>query len=245
MTLQRNAAVSAAGQAAHVVGARGGAHETSGSAAPTDSVRSGRTPALRSMIAMWLRMTAMWAAMMVPMMLPSLVPRLRGRPLPAALAAAFCYFVVWTASGAMLYPATMWFPVARYAGLSFVVAGAVQLTPWKLRRLDRCRGDGCGTGSQPVRTSEAAALRAADGLRTRPTSAWRDGLRMGVDCALCCTGYTLVLLVSGMMNWTAMILVTVAITAERLLPRPALLARTSGVVLIAVAAFVTGSPPRM
>ena len=68
---------------------------------------------------------------------------------------------------------------------------------------------------------------------------------MGFDCALCCAGYVLVLLVTGMMNWTAMILVTVAITAERLLPRPALLARVFGVVLIAAAAFVTGSPPRM
>ena len=42
-----------------------------------------------------------------------------------------------------------------------------------------------------------------------------------------------------------MILVTVAITVERLLPRLALLTRMSGVVLIAAAAFVTGSPPRM
>lgn len=170
---------------------------------------------------MWLRMTAMWAAMMVPMMLPSLVPRLRARPLPAAIVAAFCYFVVWTAFGAAIYPPTMWFPVARYAGAAFVVAGMVQLTPWKLRLLDRCRGDGCGT------------------------SAWRDGLRMGLDCALCCTGYTLVLLVTGMMNWTAMILVTVAITAERLAPRPEMLARAFGIALIAAAAFVTGSPPRM
>ena len=121
------------------------------------------------MTAMWLRMTLMWAAMMVPMMLPSLVPRLRARPLPAAIVVAFCYFVVWTAFGAAIYPPTMWFPVARYAGAAFVVAGVVQLTPWKLRQLARCRGDGCGTGSQPVRGSEAAALRAADGLRTRPT----------------------------------------------------------------------------
>src|SRR2546421_10409191 len=30
-------------------------------------------------------------------------------------------------------------------------------------------GPKCGTGSQPVRGREAAALRAADGLRTRPT----------------------------------------------------------------------------
>jgi predicted metal-binding membrane protein len=172
------------------------------------------------MTAMWLRMTVMWAAMMVPMMLPSLVPRLRARPLPAAVAAAIAYFLVWTILGAAVYPPLMWFPVARYAAVAFVVAGAVQLTPWKLRWLERCRA----------------------GCADRP---WLDGLRMGVDCALCCTGYVLVLLVTGMMNWAAMILVTAAITAERLLPRPALLARAFGVALIVCAAFVTGSPPRM
>ena len=174
------------------------------------------------MTAMWLRMTTMWAAMMVPMMLPSLIPRLRARPLFAAIVAALAYFLVWTAFGAAIYPPMMWFPIARYAGAAFVVAGALQLTPWKVRLLDRCRAD-C-----PDR---------------RP--AWRDGLRMGLDCALCCTGYVLVLLVTGMMNWAAMILVTMAITAERLLPRPALLARAFGVVLIVCAAFVTGSPPRL
>jgi len=172
------------------------------------------------MTAMWLRMTVMWAAMMVPMMLPSLVPRLRGRPLRAAAIAAVAYFLVWTILGAAVYPPLMWFPVARYAAVVFVIAGAVQLTPWKLRWLERCR---IGCAEQP----------------------WRDGLRMGVDCALCCTGYVLVLLVTGMMNWAAMILVTAAITAERLLPRPALLARAFGVALLVCAAFVTGSPPRM
>ena len=172
------------------------------------------------MTAMWLRMTAMWAAMMVPMMLPSLVLRLHARPLPAAVVAAVAYFLVWTLFGAAIYPPTMYVPVGRYAAAAFVVAGFVQLTPWKVRLLDRCRTD----------CSDVA---------------WRDGLRMGLDCSLCCTGYVLVLLVTGMMNWAAMILVTVAITAERLLPRPALLARIFGVVLIACAAFVTGSPPRM
>ena len=176
------------------------------------------------MTAMWLRMTWMWAAMMLPMMLPSLVPRLWARPLPAALVAGVAYFLVWTTFGAAIYPPAMWFPVARYAGAAFLVAGAVQLTPWKLRRLDRCRSAVCPTGSR---------------------AAWREGLSMGFDCALCCTGYVLVLLVTGIMNWAAMILVTVAITAERLLPRPALLVRVFGVVLIAAAAFVTGSPPRM
>jgi predicted metal-binding membrane protein len=196
------------------------------------------------MTAMWLRMTLMWTAMMVPMMLPSLVPRLRARPLPAAIVAALCYFLVWTAVGAAIYPPTMGFPIARYAGAAFVVAGVVQLTPWKLRWLARCRAFQCvipSVSEGPGGAGGAPHTRPGPSLTLGMT--W--GLRMGLDCALCCTGYTLVLLVTGMMNWTAMILVTAAITAERLLPCPALLARAFGVILIVAAAFVTGSPPRM
>ena len=176
------------------------------------------------MTAMWLRMTAMWGAMMVPMMLPSLVPRLRGSPPGAAIAAAVAYFAVWTAVGAALYPPLMYLPVARYAPAAFVAAGLMQLTPWKMRWLARCRAGACTPGVH---------------------GALRDGALMGFDCVLCCAGYIAVLLVTGMMNIAVMVLVTAAITAERLMARPALLARVFGVILIAAAALVTGSPPRM
>lgn len=162
---------------------------------------------------MWLQMTAMWAAMMVPMMLPSLAPRLREcRPRRLAVIVAGAYFLVWTACGAVVYPPTMGWPASRYAGVVIVGAGLFQLTSWKVRQLDRCRASEWVTDSQ---------------------SAWRHGLRMGIHCVLCCAGYMLILLVTDIMNLGLMIAATAAITIERLVPRPALVARTWGVILIA------------
>ena len=93
---------------------------------------------------MWLRMIAMWTAMMVPMMLPSLLPRLQPwRPRRLAVIAACCYFFVWAVCGAAVYPLTMRWPVSRHAGVVFLAAGFLQLTPWKERKLDRCRACTC------------------------------------------------------------------------------------------------------
>jgi predicted metal-binding membrane protein len=161
---------------------------------------------------MWLQMTAIWAAMMVPMMLPSLVPRLHEfRPRRVALTAATAYFLVWTVCGAVVYPPTMGWPMARYAGAVFVGAGLFQFTPWKARQLDRCR---------------------ASGIVSDGRSAWWHGLRMGIDCTLCCAGYTMILLVTDIMNVGVMAGVTAAITVERLAPRPALVSRALGVIFV-------------
>src|SRR6266542_3385407 len=105
----------------------------------------------------------MWMAMMVPMMLPSLVPMLsryrrsvRGADgihlhgLTALVGVG--YFVIWAVLGAAAYAAgagvmavamrwgmvAQWLPVA--AGVVLLVAGGVQLTPWKARQLALCRG---------------------------------------------------------------------------------------------------------
>jgi len=170
---------------------------------------------------MWLQMTAMWAAMMVPMMLPSLIPWLRRwRPRRLAVIAVCGYFLVWTALGALVYPPTMLWSFSRHAGVALLAAGLLQLTPWKMRKLDCCRASPCPSNAR---------------------NAWRDGLMMGVDCSLCCASYTIVLLVIGAMNLYVMMTVAVAITIERLAPRPALVARTVGVVVIAAGVFMIAS----
>jgi predicted metal-binding membrane protein len=166
---------------------------------------------------MWLSMTAMWTAMMVPMMLPSLVPRFRSWRPRLALIAAGGYFLVWAVCGALVYPPTMLWSFSRYAGVVVIVAGLLQLTRWKMRELAKCRMDSCPPDVQ---------------------SAWRRGLRMGVDCTLCCASYMIVLLVVGAMNIVAMIAITAAITIERLAPRPALFARLFGVCVIGTGAFM-------
>jgi predicted metal-binding membrane protein len=70
--------------------------------------------------------------------------------------------------------------------------------------------------------------------------AWAHGIRLGIDCALCCSGLMAILLVSGVMNLGAMALVTIAITAERLFPEPKRAARGIGLVITATGVFMIG-----
>jgi predicted metal-binding membrane protein len=182
----------------------------------------------------------MWMAVMVPMMLPSLIPMLsryrravhgadgaRLHGLTALVAAG--YFLVWAILGVIAYATgagvmaaemrwgtvVQWLPVA--GGAVLLVAGGVQLTPWKARQLTLCREDpGCGCAPLP----EAA-------------SAWRHGLRLGVRCSLCCSSLMLALLAVGMMDLAAMAAVTLAISAERLAPAPLRVARVVGAAIVA------------
>jgi predicted metal-binding membrane protein len=98
-----------------------------------------------------------------------------------------------------------------------LIAGALQFTAWKARQLACCRAaPGCG------RTLPADA-----------GTAWRHGLRLGFRCSACCAGLTAILLVIGVMDLRAMAVVTAAITAERLAPAGARVARVIGVVVVA------------
>ena len=113
-------------------------------------------------------------------------------------------------------------PIA--AGLVWLLAGGLQLTAWKTRLLCRCRS--------------VPDFRQA--LNHGARSAWAHGIRLGADCALCCSGLMAILLVTGVMNLGAMALVTVAITAERLLPEPERAARGVSLVIVATGVFVIG-----
>jgi len=183
----------------------------------------------------------MWIAMMVPMMLPSLVPML-GRYRRTVLSTdgmhlhgltvlvGAGYFSVWAGLGAAAFAvstaltaAEMHWPLGTrglpvVAGAVLLAAGGLQLTSWKTRQLVRCReGSRCGST-----------------LTSTPLGAWQHGLRLGVRCALCCSGLMLALLAMGMMNLFAMAAVTLAITAERLAPAPLRVARAAGVAIVAL-----------
>jgi len=182
----------------------------------------------------------MWVPMMAAMMLPSLVPMLSSyrRSLRGAggarlgrltALAGTAYFLVWAAVGAAAYPVGIaaaqaemrWEALARSVplttGIVLLFAGCVQLSRWKARQLEHCRGlPVCG----PVLLPDAG-------------SAWQHGLRLGLRCSLCCSGYMLILLVIGVMDVRAMAVVGAAITLERLAPWPRPAIKAAGVVAVA------------
>jgi predicted metal-binding membrane protein len=105
-------------------------------------------------------------------------------------------------------------------GVVVVLAGAVQFTEWKARSLIRC----CETPAcQPSWDSR---------------NAWDYGLRLGLNCTLCCAGFMMILLVIGVMDLRIMALVSAAITVERLLPNPKFAVRAAGIVMLIAGAFL-------
>lgn len=184
---------------------------------------------------------AMWVVMMIAMMLPSLAPTLwryrkstgrTGAVRPNWLTAlvAIGYFFVWTIFGIVVFPLggmlaelEMECPeLARVVPLAIsvvvVIAGALQFTEWKMHHLACCRN---AAGSDRTLPSDSA-------------TSWRHGMRLGLDCAFGCAGFTAVLLVMGVMDLRVMVLVTAAITAERLAPNGARVARAIGIAVIGV-----------
>lgn len=163
--------------------------------------------------------TAMWATMTTAMMLPSLAPVLwrlhesaagvgDARPGLFTMLSGLVYLLVWTALGlaifvggaALLEAALRWPPLARAvplaAGLALITAGLFQASRWKLAMLGHCR----------EASSHGIGAAAAIG----------QGLRLGLSCCVSCAGLTTLLLVGGVMDLRAMVVVAVAITAERL-----------------------------
>jgi predicted metal-binding membrane protein len=201
---------------------------------------------------MWMRMPGqswpgaaasflgMWIVMTTAMMLPSFVPTLRRyrRELRGARSVrlnwltalvATGYFFVWTMFGAAIFPlgvalaaGEMRQPsLARLApiaiGAVVAIAGAMQLSAWKARRLSQCR----------------EAFWYGDSARLSASTAWRHGVRLGVDCVYSCAGAMAILVVVGIMDLRAMAVATVAITVERIAPAGVRVARSTGMVAVA------------
>jgi predicted metal-binding membrane protein len=140
------------------------------------------------------------------------------------------YFAVWLAVGVGIYTLGValaavamrleWFSraVPWLLGASLIAAGAFQLTRWKMTHLLRCRSAfGC----------------AVTCLQTE-TSFWL-GCKQGAACCSCCAAPMAMQLALGIMNPLVMIIVALAIAAEKLLPRPVIVAR-----LIGIAAIIAG-----
>jgi predicted metal-binding membrane protein len=182
----------------------------------------------------------MWIVMMVAMMLPSLAPMLwryrqavggtgEARPGRLTTLVAVGYFLVWFVLGMAVFPLGVALaavemqrpPLARAVpiavGVVIVLAGALQLSAWKARRLACCR-QSLERGDRPLPADAGAAC--------------RYGARLGLHCSGSCAGLTAILLVIGVMDLSAMALVMAAITLERLAPRGERVARATGVVAV-------------
>ncbi len=187
----------------------------------------------------------MWVVMMAAMMLPSFVPMLwryrqavskpggtRLGRLTALVGAG--YFVVWTAFGMAVFPLGVALAAAEIqlpalaravpvaAGVVVLIAGALQFTAWKARQLACCR-ETPGRG----RTFPADA-----------GNAWRHGLRLGLQCSYCCFNLMAILLVVGVTDLRAMIVVTAAIAVERLAPAGERAAQATGAVAVGAASLL-------
>ncbi|MGA8491612.1 MAG: DUF2182 domain-containing protein [Terriglobales bacterium] len=187
----------------------------------------------------------MWTVMMLAMMMPCLVPMLTryrraveetGKTRLGRLTALVGtgYFFVWTVFGVVTYALGVALsrlemqqlalaravPIA--VGVVVLIAGFFQFTPFKARRLACClQKPACG------RTIPADA-----------TTAWRHGLRLGLDCSYCCAGLMAVLLVMGVMNLGAMAVVAALINVERLAPVTVRVVQAIGVLVIASGSFL-------
>ncbi|VXB02721.1 putative metal-binding integral membrane protein [Burkholderia sp. 8Y] len=164
---------------------------------------------------------AMWTVMMTAMMLPSFAQTLwRCRASGAAPLALMTagYVTAWSIAGIALYPLggrwstlAMAKPVA--SGAVIVLAGIVQASRWKARRLAHCRS--------------------LIAHRVTMRDAYRHGLQHGMQCIASCAGLTVTLCVVGMMDASAIATVMLAIAAERLLPRGERIAQGIGALMIA------------
>ena len=190
-----------------------------------------------------------WITMMAAMMLPSTYPMVllhaqvarETSPRPAAATTLFVvgYLLSWTAFGIVayaLYRSVRGFDPAFLAwdrggpivaGGAIVAAGIYQLTPLKQVCLRHCRN--------PVRFV---------------LQGWRHGLagslRMGVGhggwCIGCCWALMLVLFAVGVMSITWMLVLTVVVFAEKILPLGERVAQVIAVVLIGCGVWVAVAP---
>jgi predicted metal-binding membrane protein len=216
------------------------------SAAPMDG-------AMAAMPAAWTAQTfalmaLMWWVMMVGMMIPSALPaillhaRVQRHHRPAAgeaarLALLFAggYLAAWAAfsvvatfaqwaltTAGLLAPMTMTAGAVLGAAL-FALAGIYQLSPLKNACLRHCR-------------SPAEFLSAHH--RPGRSGAFVTGAHHGIYCIGCCWLLMALLFAGGVMNLLWVFTLAALVLLEKLMPRGQWVARISGVLMLAAAAYL-------
>lgn len=189
----------------------------------------------------WTTLVVMWWVMMVAMMTPSALPLVLlygrvlahhgGRTAIASWLLLLGYLTAWlvfsvlaAAAQVALEPAGLaggmmaWSRSAALSATVLALAGAYQLSPLKHACLSQCRS--------PL----SFLMRYGS---TRPSGAFRLGLRHGAFCVGCCWLLMALLLVFGVMNLVWIALLTGLVLAEKLLPPAWNIPRISGVLLLA------------
>lgn len=185
---------------------------------------------------------AIWVVMMVAMMFPTAAPmiltfhavqagkRSRGEAFVATWVFVAAYMLVWTLSGVAAYAGAVAAEAvaaraalspagaARIGGGVLIIAGVYQLTPLKDVCLAKCR-----TPIGFIMTS----------WRDGVGGALRMGLLHGVYCLGCCWLLFVILFPLGIMNITAMAVITLVVFAEKTAPWGRPVARAAAVALIA------------
>lgn len=189
------------------------------------------------LILLWL----MWAVMMAAMMLPSAIPLLllydtvqrkrlgvAHRTLAVYMMAAG-YLFAWALfsvgatvlqrvlSRLLILNPMMEMPDRTIVGITLLVAGGYQLTPWKSACLATCRSP-LAFVMQRWRRGHAGAF--------------RMGTEHGAYCVGCCWALMLLLFAGGVMNLTVIVALTTVVLIEKLLPMGVLAARLLAVLLL-------------
>jgi predicted metal-binding membrane protein len=185
-----------------------------------------------------------WVVMMAAMMLPALGPvaaaetapasTVSSRPrIPGALAFGAGFLLPWAAYGILAFAALEGTDrlvssspqAAKWLGVGILaVAGIYQLSPWKWAALRHCR--------MPMHRSTGGGL----------VGAVASGATDGAICVGCCWALMSVLVAVGVMNLLAMAGLAALIFAEKILPRPRLIAVIGGMVFLALAVVAAVHP---
>jgi predicted metal-binding membrane protein len=180
----------------------------------------------------------MWVVMMAAMMLPSVAPVLwrywravtsAGETCPGLLTGVVGagYLSVWTAFGLAAFTLGSALPaLARVVPIAvcavMLIAGLFQFSTRKVRHLACWR-------ETPWRVTSPSVNKRA---------ALRSGLRLGLECVQSCAGLMAIMLISGMMDLRAMVLMGAAIAAERFAPGGERVAYAIGAVIVTAGLFL-------
>lgn len=198
------------------------------------------------------RYTLQWGVMMTAMMLPAAAPMMllygtvsrrlstHGERAIAPSVFAAVYLLAWLLPGIPLYLAhvALRAAAARWSGVD-------ALTPYAVA------GVLVVAGAYQFTAAKAACLRHCESPLGFLMKRWRGGygatLRLAMAhagyCLGCCWGLMAILVVAGAMSLPWVLMITVAVCAEKLLPNSSRTARFIGAVMIALGVAIAAHPP--